>query len=170
MKKKSGKRIPGSQEGRVGEEVVDAAPGDGEGDLADHVLTSLVFSARGGGEHADRQDRRGDAEAERQVAEVPAFDQQRAERLQQVGDRVGAGDGVEPVGLEQVERQRHRGEEEEDEEDREEALHRLARAGAQRGEEADRAEGDGDRDRERDDHQGAAEAGGEFGAGDQPDR
>ncbi len=66
-----------------------------------------------------------------------------------------------------LERQRHRGEEEEDEEDREEALHRLARAGAQGGEEPDRAEGDGDRDGEGDDHQRAGDAGRQFGPGDQ---
>ena len=47
---------------------------------------------------------------------------------------------AEPVDLDQVPRDVHRGDEEEDEEEREEALDRLAGAGAQRGEGAERAE------------------------------
>src|ERR1700750_2017916 len=44
-------------------------------------------------QHAQRADPQRDAEAECDLARLPAFDQQRAERLQQVGDRVDRGDG-----------------------------------------------------------------------------
>ena len=124
---------------------MDAAPGDGEGDRAAGRAArarSRPHQPRLQGAGWPRTCRRPGsraaiAEAERQAPDVPAFDEQRAEGLEQVGDRVGGGDVVEPVGLHQFQRQRHRGEEEEDEEDREEALHRLAGAGAQGGEEAD---------------------------------
>ena len=83
----------------VGEEVVDAAPGDRAGDGAEAAAggrgarrRSRAHQPRLQGarraEHPERQEGEGDAEAEGDLARLPAFDQQRAERLQQVGDRV----------------------------------------------------------------------------------
>ena len=74
------------QEGRVGEEVVDAAPGDRARDRAEAGRPRFPRSRScphqprlhraAGGEHADDQHRRGDAEAERQRSGVPAFEEQ----------------------------------------------------------------------------------------------
>ena len=63
---------------------------------------------------------------------VEAGDEEAADPLDQVGDRVEVAIVRNQLLLDQVPGQRHRGEEEEDEEDREEALHRLAGADPQR--------------------------------------
>src|SRR5215212_494196 len=108
--------------------------------------------------HRDEGDRRGDSEAERQRLGVPARDDQAADALEQVRDRIGRGDVAEPLRLDQVPRDVHRGDEQEDEEDREEALHRLAGAGSERGEGAEAAEPETDDDGEQDDHKDACHA------------
>ena len=100
---------------------------------------------------------------------VPARDDQAAHALDQVRDRVDPGDEAEPLDLDQVAGRVHRRDEEEDEEQREDALDRLARAGAEREEEADRAEADRDTRREEQQHDDPERAGGEFDADEQAD-
>ena len=88
-------------------------------------------------------------EAERERLRVPARDDQAPHRLDQVRDRVDRRERLEPLDLHQVARGVHRGDEQEDEEQREQALDRLAGAGAQREVDPDRAEPDGRRARRR---------------------
>ena len=101
---------------------------------------------------------------------VPARDDQAAQPLDQVRDRVERRHGPEPVRLDQVPRQVHRREEQPDEEEREEPLDRLARARPQREERAERTERDRDRSREDDQDDPADDARFEPHADDQPDR
>src|SRR4029453_17236362 len=109
------------------------------------------------GRHRDQRNRRGDPEPERKRLGVPARDDQAADALEQVRDRIGSGEVAEPIRLDQVPRDVHRGDEQEHEEDRDTALHGLARAGAERGEGAEAAEPDADDDREQDDHEDACD-------------
>ena len=135
-------------------EVVDLAPGDGAGDgrEAPHVRTSRVRSAREAPKMPSRAEHDRDREAALERLGVPARDDDRADPLEQVGDRVPGRDRAEPVLLDQRPRERLRGQEEEDEEHREEALHRLARPGAQPDERAQRGEGERDQEPEHDEH------------------
>ena len=105
-----------------------------------------------------------DAEGERQRLAVPAGDEQAAEALDQVADRVDRRDGLEPVVLDQVARQRAGAEEEQHEHQREDALDGFAVSGPQPDREADRAERDADHGGEREEHEDPGRPGLELGA------
>ena len=118
----------------------------------------------GGGPDADREDREADAEAEGERLAIPARDQKAPVRLDDVAHRVDGRDGVEPVALEKVARERARGEEEEHEHEREHALDLLGVPGPEADRHAERPERHRDHHCQREHHKDPEGPGCEAGA------
>ena len=160
MKKNSGNASDGKSRLRGRRVLLQHAPRDRHGHVSEapHVRTSRVRSACEAPAIAEHDDEDREAEPEGQRPAVPPVDDERADALDEVGERVVGRDRPEPLVVDQRSREARRGQEQQDEEQREEPLHRLRGARPQADQGADRGEAERDEHRQRQQREDAARA------------